>query len=394
MADPEEQRQLIFRSLSHDHDAIAPARSGKAHRLPCVIAATVSCVVMAAVVVLFASTPEEPWALGLGEWLTGMLEYGTNHWQSVGLASTNSSVCVLHVSFGTLYQRISESSGPTKRQYADRHGYRLVAMQEETFEELVDGHFAKCVERFKTVYDCDKQSVLKFCGVWEAFEDGCETVLWTDSDGVIFSESVGIHHWFDEEPKADVIWAMTDDFDGWCSRPKPCTGVSRWATCLNSGVFVIQRTSWSQAYIARLLDQSCHSLASNCSTSSLNPFRFDQCNFGGTPWQLEQSHVGDQCVITCDAMHDDSAMSHFGCSGYKDAISMQFMLDANLFTNYPRELYWIEYAINQLRGIPTHLPTSLPSVPKNAFAVNCMRGGTISRVNCVRYAAYQSDGNH
>lgn len=249
-------------------------------------------------------------------------------------------VCLTHVSYGQKFKEIDELTVPIKRAYAERWGYKAKIYVRETFMDLVYIDFKNCLNgNIENPLAYDKQSLLKFCGIWAAFDDGCDTVLFTDGDAVIASPETKVEHFMRKDPSADVYWSLNDPTTApYCRGPrqKMFRGDGRdalhmFGTCLNSGTFIMRKNTWTWRYLERLLTLSNHTINDQCSTASLNPEGFDQCDFKvmgreTTPGQgVTQTKVGDQCVIACDAMQHNSDLRHFMSFGPHERPVFQFV---------------------------------------------------------------------
>jgi len=215
--------------------------------------------------------------------------------------------------------------------------------------------------------------------------------MWTDADAIINAQDVAIEDWEKQNPTADVYWSLDDPGPasrwvtlkkfsvplhknnkqlGWCSSQPD--GVAGFASCLNTGVFIMRNNDWTQAWLQRILDLSTKSIAEGCSTGSFNPDHFDQC--AAQPKDEQQRHVGDQCVITCDASRHADALSHYH----------SFRPD-----HVPRFQY-VLFAMFRLPLSLTHRRP--PNITRDTFVVNC--AGHINEaqfMDCVRYASDLSD---
>lgn len=252
--------------------------------------------------------------------------------ESAPKAFPDGRTCLLHAAWGAEYMALSHKyTLPTKEAYARKYSYSVLPYMRDTYEELIMMDFTRChhgaLVRNSSGYD--KQTVIKFCSVWEAFEDGCDTVLWTDADAVIGSSKYSLEYWINQSSTADVYYSMSDTgaTDKKWSQPwghtgvaghrvcltenfpgLTCPSVALFASCLNSGAFIMRRSNFSWQYLGRVLERSRRSTEPVCETWTLNPSHFDQCN-------LSVPGKGDQCAISCEAIQDESLLGHFACMG-------------------------------------------------------------------------------
>lgn len=277
--------------------------------------------------------------------------------QAPRAAHPQSSKCILHVGFGPAYMRLGSLSIPNKRSYAKHWGYKMVAFQQMSAEELLDKDFGMCRERaVKLDAGYDVQTVIKFCGMLQCFKLGCTEVLWTDADAVVARPDIPLSHWTDQAPSADVVWSMENvqGSESFCKGDRIADKAERLASCLNSGVFIMRNTQWTVSYIWHILRASTHTLEKNCSTASVNPEQYDQCYFTVLhPLQRELGHEGDQCVVACDLLANPSQMEHFHVIDKSARPSMQYAM-VSMF-GFPRFLLWVR-----------------SKFPMEAFVINCV----------------------
>merc|ERR1719401_398483 len=147
--------------------------------------------------------------------------------------------------------------------------------------------------------------------------------MWMDASVVIHTPRLSLDHWMSANPEADVYWSLDDPgAQKWCKQALERTGnesvdeLNVFSSCLNAGVFIMRRNAWTEQLLTRTLQLSRDTRKERCSTASLNPERFDQCMFTHfNVAQYEQAHVGDQCVVTCDATKHKDVLAHYQTFG-------------------------------------------------------------------------------
>lgn len=248
--------------------------------------------------------------------------------------NTTGSTCVLHGAFGPGWPPIGDVAGPTKLHYARKYGYRLFVVENTNYTELLRGRFAPCLNG-ASLSGRDQQTVIKFCTLWLAFNDGCTAALWTDADAVIQPRHESLDLWLSNP--ADVVWSSAGH-RVYCQphgKGSETLGeLARFGSCLNSGAFLVKRNAWSWNWVRRVLDLANSTVAKKCSTRRLNPDHFDQCLYNKI--QKNQKYVGDQCVIVCEAMRNNASLQHFALDRPDDARPMQIAafahdLDRHIF---------------------------------------------------------------
>lgn len=288
--------------------------------------------------------------------LSRFTEQSNSNWRDLA-AGTTGSTCILHASFGE-WSHIADVTVPTKLNYAQKHGYRLYLVDSQNYTELQRGRFLRCLDG-ASLAGRDMQTVTKFCTLWIAFADGCTAALWTDADAVIQPGQGSLDTWLSNP--ADVAWSSAGHRTFCQPRGQDSDGLdslARFASCLNSGAFIMKRTPWSWDYLHRILTMAASTRALNCSTSSLNRQHFDQCMYNDI--QKEQDHVGDQCVIACEAMRNIESLKHFVLDRADD----------------PRPLQIAVFAHDVDRGTFAK--------PKQPLVINCAAADNTShRLDCV-----------
>merc|ERR1712048_891412 len=146
--------------------------------------------------------------------------------------------------------------------------------------------------------------------------------------------------------------------------------IEYFASCLHAGVFIMRRNAWTLEFLGRTLLLSRITKEEQCGTSKLNPDRFDQCltsHFNVK--QYQQEHVGDQCVVSCDATKNTDVMNHYETFGPNHSPLFQHVILASFY--FPRKVFfWRQLDIKE-----------------DTFVINC--GGDLAHeqlVECVRWA--------
>jgi hypothetical protein len=283
-----------------------------------------------------------------------------------------SDQCLLHVAFGEFFIKVSNITMQTKVAYAQRYGYRLMKYEADTLDKLISDNFSVCAQRgIGADEKYDWQTLLKFCGVLQSFQAGCSAVLWSDADAVIYAQEHSIDYWIAKRPDKDVLWSLSDAGAGdkWCKGQDP-SSLAAFASCLNTGVFIMKQTPWTSDFLWRSLELSRQTKDKKCTTQEQNPARFDQCMFayGLNLAQHKQIHVGDQCVVACEALQNQSSLEHYASFGQEDKPIFQATVEAWIM--FPRALFFW----NKLH------------VEDGTYVLNC--AGKISQnqvVECVQY---------
>jgi hypothetical protein len=235
--------------------------------------------------------------------------------------------CILHVSYGEKYMRhVDKFTVPNKRMYANRHGYKLKLFQRPSMEELFSKDFAGCGISNESIHSKHRNdhALLKFCGVQAAFDDGCGLVVWTDSDAAFVSFDSTVDSWFGADPnnrEPDVFWSVSGPHE-FCNMPTHlgCKDNVHFEKCVNSGLFMIRNTEWSQTYVRRVLGRAVSMVPAknwdmyhprgSCNLAPYMPPSWSQC-YAQEPARLK---YGDQCVIACDSHQNSGTLDHFGCT--------------------------------------------------------------------------------
>lgn len=178
-----------------------------------------------------------------------------------------------------------------------------------------------------------------------------------------------------KNPGKDAYWALNDPFfQYWCQGMDP-TKMETLASCLNGGVFIMRKTDWMTKKLWEWLEFSRHTKDNACTTKDLNPSQFDQCMFTGVSAQLEQSHVGDQCVVGCDVKRAPATIAHYASYGHDAVPRFQALLPA--WKMFPR---WFFSSWNH----PEYLE-------KTTYVVNCAgRMSFDQTLQCVAYLVNDS----
>jgi len=192
-----------------------------------------------------------------------------------------------------------------------------------------------------------------YCAVWEAFEEGCESVLWTDADAVIHNQLKSLEQWMDQDRHADVYWALSEP-KPWCKPPKlpqesgSCP-VEIFGRCMNSGAFIIRKTDWSKSFVSHMLQGSGPILERKCAHEKWNP------SCGG-------DSAGDQCVATCELAErraaQESSAGRFHCFGKHEDAPFQLIMAKWLWTFF------------------------FVTIPEGTFVINCHLNAKLMCVEC------------
>lgn len=239
----------------------------------------------------------------------------------------DNQTCILHVSYGEKYIRNVDSvTVPMKRKYANRHGYKLEVFQQPSMEELFSKDFAGCGIANENIHSKHRNdhALLKFCGVQAAFDDGCGVVVWTDSDAAFVNFNFTVDSWLGADPNRphpDIFWSVAGPHE-FCNIPTHlgCKDNVHFEKCVNSGLFIVRNTEWSQMYVRRVLDRAVsmvpaehwnmHHPYGSCNLAPYMPPSWSQC-YAQEP---RREKYGDQCVIACDSHQNSGTMEHFGCT--------------------------------------------------------------------------------
>jgi len=218
--------------------------------------------------------------------------------------------CLVQTAFGPQYTSLSNTyTLPNKIRYAGVFGYRVIISQQPTSAELISKEFGDCFLGVN-LNELDIQTVVKVCSIMKGFRNGCQTVMWTDADAAILSDTP-FDFWMTENPTANVYWSVSDigakeKCFGWNS-PTGCHAYQDFVSCLNAGAVIFRNTYWTDHFLYRVLARSQHLSDSFCNTAPFNARAFDQCSLPGAP------DSGDQCAITCEVMADPKVMEQFEC---------------------------------------------------------------------------------
>lgn len=231
-------------------------------------------------------------------------------------------ICMLHVTFGEEYSKLSEAiTIPNKRRYAEKHGYTLLVSQAPSLDLLLAKYFAFC--GFTPKHGADSLTTVKFCAIHKALVvNKCKAVLWTDSDALIFSSDITIESWLDSNPNADVFWSLGNSDNALCKESghaaAGCPSLGSFVACLNAGAFLVRNTEWSINFAVKVLRRSRITHKDPvCNTANTNQMNKDQCTLPKHTLTPGPGY-GDQCAVTCEtiAQEDDDIMEHFECFGY------------------------------------------------------------------------------
>lgn len=257
---------------------------------------------------------------------------------------------------------------PIKQDYAQRHGYIFKLFQRPSMEDLLIKDFAHCGLSKEAVRSNHRNdhALLKFCGVWKSFADGCMVVVWTDSDAAFVDSSFPVEFWLAQNLAADVLWSVAGPHD-FCDIPasEGCVSASHFTRCVNSGLFIVRNTYWSRRYVRRILERSLSMVPADhweeswhhwrkaklpssqwniplaCDLYPDNPPQWSQC-WAQQPGRLK---YGDQCVIACDTMEnmsDASVMDHFHCISSRSFQHVQKRHDSKY--TIPQDAYLVNCA--------------------------------------------------
>jgi len=218
--------------------------------------------------------------------------------------------CLVQTAFGSKYTSLSNKyTLPNKIRYSSAFSYRVIVIQQPTKAELLGKEFGDCFPGVN-LNELDVQTVLKVCSIMKGFRAGCQTVMWTDADAAVLSDTP-FDFWMRENPTANVYWSVSDigakeKCMGWNS-PTGCHAYQDFVSCLNAGAVIFRNSFWTEYFLYRVLARSRHLSDPFCDTSPFNTRGFDQCALPGAP------DSGDQCAITCEVMADPSVMANFEC---------------------------------------------------------------------------------
>mmetsp|Transcript_14282 Transcript_14282/g.40599 ORF Transcript_14282/g.40599 Transcript_14282/m.40599 type:complete len:209 (-) Transcript_14282:375-1001(-) len=157
----------------------------------------------------------------------------------------------------------------------------------------------------------------------------------------------------DWKPNIEVVPHDSD----WCTSNEPgsCGSYQKFATCLNTGAFIMDNSEPSQ----HLVEQAIHTLLKitqkGCTTGNLNPWNLDQCML---------SH-GDQCITACAVQH---AAENKGKSS--EDISL------------PEGFACLDTAARPRLQETFQLANDYPAPHNDTFIVNCI--GT-DKIDCIRH---------
>lgn len=283
-----------------------------------------------------------------------------------------SPTCLLHVSYGEDYMATVDTvTLPIKEAYARKHGYELKIFQRSSLEELVATDFKACPVRgmHMSGENISAHAILKFCGIWDAFESGCDLVLWTDSDAIIYNSTVTIEQFVAQDSRADVYWSVSDNRwnhgSMWCLLPNAshtapigCVDYGTFLGCLNTGAFIIRRTDWSRWFVGSILEVA----------STPMPMDEKLCDMEADALQSREQcwHFGDQCIISCMTRANRSLMDHYACFATPASPTFQRISVHN---------------ISRYEGTST--------ITGNTFVVNCA-GNDEYLIPCIRDAVSTS----
>jgi hypothetical protein len=255
--------------------------------------------------------------------------------------------CILHVSYGEKYMsNVDNFTVPIKQEYAQLHGYTLKLFQRPSIEDLFTQDFASCGISNASLRSKHRNDhvLLKFCGIRAAFADGCAVVMWTDSDAAFSNSGITVDSWLAQNRDADIIWSVAGPHE-FCEIPvsKGCVSAQHFTKCVNSGLFIVRNTPWSDKYVSRILERAVQMVPAEhweetwkhfwksglpksewkvplaCDLHPYNPPEWSQCY----PQEPGRLAYGDQCVIACEAMSDTGDIDHFHCTSSQ---SFQYVL--------------------------------------------------------------------
>lgn len=281
-----------------------PAR----RRWPTVIAALVALAAAAALLCLPRGGPRRAGS-PVARLSSEDLQIGAAQQDRGAGAAAEQETCLVTGAVGKSYIALANLTGRTKEAYAARWGYRYLQYSYATPAEFVDWcHGTELGSRFPRERLSLNHPMLKYCILEDALAGaGCGRALWTDADAVMVNwEIPADFRWpgavmssFDKPyalypmlplPGSVQIQPLTDDY---CLTEAPCTKFTKFWTCLNSGVFLLDSSPAAHDYIFRMLNGTVNNMsrALGCSTASYNPSGRDQCGQDDGMW--------DQCMSGC-----------------------------------------------------------------------------------------------
>jgi len=291
--------------------------------------------------------------------------------------------CLLTIAVGDEYVAAAKEAGTTKVAYARKHGYRNLF-----FYFHASGDFNVWCRNTqlgrKFTWDNDQwkhSTLLKYCAISSAVnENGCEKVLFTDADAMIINHDIPVEMSWPGIPQSQITtdiharWSFAQWPEGftpdwkpniavvphdsdWCMSKEPgsCGSYKTFATCLNTGAFIMDNSDFSQQLIEHAIHTLLKITQKGCTTGNLNPWQLDQCRL---------SH-GDQCITACAIKH---AGSNDGKAGEDIALPEGFVCLDTAARPRLQEMF--------------QLKNNYPAPHNDTFVVNCIGS---DKINCIKH---------
>jgi len=308
------------------------------------------------------------------------------------LRAQEGGTCLLSVAVGRLYVEAAKVAGRTKVAYAKKAGYRNLFFYFEDPHQF--NEWCRSTALGSKFQWEDSQwthsTLLKYCAVSAAInENGCEKVLFSDADALIvnFDLAVGFDWPGAPRPQDDgphLLWAFAqwpEGFDKkgkpnvevvprdskWCTSgvdpaasasnsPGSCGTYAKFASCLNTGVFVMDNSQTSKDFVHQVVRALLEITQDGCSTGHLNPWGLDQCKLSR----------GDQCIAACSIRNAPANAE----------------LDDNNVT-VPKEFMCLDTMARPRLQETYQLKHDYPVPHSDTFVVNCIGDEKVKCINSV-----------
>jgi hypothetical protein len=260
--------------------------------------------------------------------------------------------CLVTVAIGLNYTRMSIITWNAAQSYAKKWKYRALPYwfdspgsfmrwcRQTTFggqfqeEELIEG-----------------DSLFKFCAVSHAMtERNCARVIFLSAGAVLSNVNVPFRlDWngavagagqpqvlfgLGQLPQGDTVENGRRLLSGseivpldseWCQSDNACGNFTKFWSCLNTGVFLMESTDEMHQFMVRVVRgmSGRNGISADCTTAPFNPWHRDQCEAQGIR--------GDQCMIGCAILRDnqeqgyniDHMPDNFACAELQDKPNLQ-----------------------------------------------------------------------